>query len=62
MPYPNLKKKEQKNWIIISIFSLLTLFKAGFRSKSTPLIDERDFVDGRYSSVTVTVYRFDCWK
>ena len=34
-----------------------TLFSDGLRSSSTPLIDERDFVVGRYSSVTVTVQR-----
>ena len=32
----------------------LTLFRAGLRSRSTPLSDERDLVGGRYSSVTVT--------
>lgn len=35
------------------------MFNAGFRSNSTPFKDERDFVDGRYSSVTVTVERSD---
>lgn len=34
-----------------------TLFKDGFRNNSTPFNEERDFVVGRYSSVTVTVHR-----
>ena len=42
--------------------TLLTLFRAGLRSRSTPLRDERDLVRGRYSSVTVTAALRACWE